>query len=212
MHKLFGFAFLLISSFSFAQFKIDSLNGNVKFIKVYTVADTSKKAIYQKCKEWVAINFKDSNSVIKLDTKDKILVKGLFDINYISNGYPITSNVDFVMSVSFKDGRYKLQMDNFIIVNNVNGQIVKTPINNYNPSMSYEEYKERLLKQAEEQTDEFIKKATYKILQNEKQLRKSYDETVEVSKNILGEVKTEIENTFVSLNNYVNKNSDDEDW
>ncbi len=63
-----------------------------QFSKIYDT-DLSKDAIKQKTEEWIALNFKDSNEVIKLNNENKIISKGYFDIGY---------KVYFSFIVSFK--------------------------------------------------------------------------------------------------------------
>ena len=66
------FLALLIPIVSYAQeIKYES----EVFSKVFQT-EKSNDEVYQRGKEWIAINFKSANDVLQLDTKEKLIVKG----------------------------------------------------------------------------------------------------------------------------------------
>ena len=66
------FLALLITLVSYAQ---ESNYDNGLYSKVFQT-EKSNEEVYQKSREWIAINFKSANDVLQLDTKEKLIVKG----------------------------------------------------------------------------------------------------------------------------------------
>ena len=101
MKNIITYIFVLMSLVSNAQdIKSDGNNG---FILISKAEGMSKSDIYQKVKEWFALNYNSANNVIQLDTQNKIIVKGSANVNM--GGSPTKSNHTF--SVSIKEGRFK---------------------------------------------------------------------------------------------------------
>ncbi|MDV7187923.1 DUF4468 domain-containing protein [Lutibacter sp. TH_r2] len=103
MKNLLILSFLLINTIVFSQTTNDNKNGYYEIIKVDSL---SKEQIYKRSKEWIALNYKSANDVIQFDTTDKIIVKGIFKIPYLT--YEHTYNHSLI--VSFKENRYKIEM------------------------------------------------------------------------------------------------------
>ncbi len=113
MKKLF-LIFILIPIYSYSQITLDTLTNNTVYSKIHEI-QKSKKELHQKAIEWIAINFKDANEVVKLNTEDKIIAKGNFSVDFSTNGYSTTYPVKFIMEIAFKEQKYKLDMNSFII-------------------------------------------------------------------------------------------------
>ena len=90
----------------------------LSFVTVETVdSATKKETLYLNGVEWVGKHFASASKVIQIADKDAglLLVKGSF--NYQAPGN-ILSGVDtrlisFMLKLSFKDGRYKIEMSDF---------------------------------------------------------------------------------------------------
>lgn len=91
---------IFIHSISFSQIQYHS-DSSFFFQKIYEI-ELPKQEIREKVNEWIAISFKNSNNVIKLNTEDKIILKGKLN----------NSDIDFDLITEFKDGRYKILLNN----------------------------------------------------------------------------------------------------
>ena len=70
-------ALFLIPLITLSQSVNENKDGFTEVIEV----ELSKEEIYNKIKEWVAINYKSAQDVIQLDSKDKIIIKGNISYN-----------------------------------------------------------------------------------------------------------------------------------
>ena len=101
MKNIFTYLLVLVSLVSNAQdIKSDGNNG---FTLISKAEGMSKLDIYQKAKEWIALNYNSANNVIQLDTENKIIVKG--SGSFFLSGLEFKSNHTF--SISIKEGRFK---------------------------------------------------------------------------------------------------------
>tara|TARA_R110001583_G_scaffold171794_2_gene325532 strand:- start:2167 stop:2835 length:669 start_codon:yes stop_codon:yes gene_type:complete len=103
MKRLLMLLILLTNTFAFSQTLNNDENGYYKIIEVDSL---SKEQIYNKSKEWIALNYKSANDVIQFDTNDKIIVKGIFKVPYLT--YEHTYNHSLI--ISFKENRFKIEM------------------------------------------------------------------------------------------------------
>jgi len=196
--------FLLFPLFLFSQMNIDTVSKTVSFSKVYELRKT-KAELHQLAQEWIAINFKDANEVIKLNTEDKLIAKGYFNISYSSSGYEIPSKVFFVFEVAFKENKYKLDLHTF----ELHLKEYTLPVENYYFANDYDYYIKILKEQFDNYTDKTTKKYFDKLLNNPDELNKMYADFKLVSLQISNKVNTEVTSTDHSLFNYVSKTSSD---
>jgi hypothetical protein len=110
---------VVITSMLFCVSSFAQQNPNpLAFVTVETVdSSTTKETLYLNGVEWVGKHFASASKVIQIADKDAglLLVKGSF--NYQAPGN-ILSGVDtrlisFMLKLSFKDGRYKIEMSDF---------------------------------------------------------------------------------------------------
>jgi hypothetical protein len=93
--------FLILIHFSTsAQIKYHA-DSTFYFESVYKV-ELNKEEIRNKTNEWIALNFKNSNNVIKMNSEDKIIAKGNLD----------SPDKDFDLIIEFKEDRFKILIDN----------------------------------------------------------------------------------------------------
>lgn len=103
--------FIVMISFSFNAYSQDTL---ISYREVVVVDSTAKADLYNRAKLWIVNSFKDSKSVIQLDNADQIISKGNFGSFYnyriMGSDRKIFGHVDFTLSITFKDGKYKAEM------------------------------------------------------------------------------------------------------
>jgi hypothetical protein len=83
-----------------------------KYSEVVEIQGKNSEQLYKSAKEWFALAFKSANDVIQLDDaiEKKIIGKGVKQVNYTVGKIPTYMNVFFTLSVQFKDGRYKYDL------------------------------------------------------------------------------------------------------
>lgn len=157
--------FSLLGFTSFAQdeseyFKKDEVSGDYYHEEVVEMAGLKKEEMFERAKKWVIANFKTADNNIKFDDKEfnivnsaaiKIDKKMFTGVNIKDGAY------DFKFQVWFKDGKYKVRVDNlmfYIIVERSGGFAEK---GDKNETYSYADLKDNkwgnyLKKQASEKT------------------------------------------------------------
>lgn len=95
------------------------------FLQTFISYSDSGTKNYNQVKEWIAINFNDANKVTQLDTKELIIVKGNFVVNYkyITNQ---SRRVSFMLRIEIKDSTYNATISNLVAMNpNVTAERLK---------------------------------------------------------------------------------------
>ncbi len=206
---------MLLPTFLVAQFKIDTLKAEGSFSKVYDV-QLSKEQLHQKSLEWIAITFKDSNEVIKLNTEDKVICKGFFNVDIISMGYKFKHKVYNIVEVAFKENKYKLDFHSFVVHASVQGTSFETPYSQYVSCLNKESYINYLnLLMVDNPTnglvsDKRVKKIYTKILSNPKLIDENMAKGVVFEKQYTSQIKNNVENLADDLNKYIMKKSSEE--
>lgn len=200
------FVFLLfLTSFYFcgAQIQIDSINKLIYFEQVHEI-DGESAILKDKAFEWVAKIFNNSNYVIRLNSKDKIIAKGTQKV--LKTDYDLTPiQFDYTLDLSFKDGRYKIELNNII------SQDVSISL------MTRSEYKAF----ATENTITAFKLLNVKDKLLEKELRKMDDEVyfdkissvyIKTAKENTENIKFELEKINLSLLSHMKSSTKKDDW
>src|SRR5690554_6549099 len=99
-----------LPALAFGQFKEDA-EKNLYFEKVYQV-EMDAPVIREKVFEWVATNFNDTEKVIQMNTENKIVVNGRLDNSLTVMNVPVSAHLKFIMSTEFREGRYKVLINN----------------------------------------------------------------------------------------------------
>ena len=92
----------------------------VEFIYIDSIPDSNKDKLYSNALEWIALNFKDATSVIKLQDKDagKIIAKGMTRLSYsykwLGSDMVSEYNQFFTIDISLKNNRYKIVFTDFV--------------------------------------------------------------------------------------------------
>ncbi|WP_352422269.1 DUF4468 domain-containing protein [Proteiniphilum sp.] len=103
---------------------IPSKNGKVFYTEVVNVENSKSIELYNNAKMWIASTFKSAKSVIQSDVEGtSIVVKGR--LNYVTDG-----DSPFILTIQFKDGRYKYELTDLYMDMNIAGKKVTYPIEN----------------------------------------------------------------------------------
>jgi Domain of unknown function (DUF4468) with TBP-like fold len=207
MNKIIFFLLLLITNFSFSQKINTEGNGYTEIVKADSLTKTE---IYNKLKEWISLNYKSANDVIQLDTKDKLIVKGNFVLEYVQSNTLLNMRVTNVLLLSIKDNRYKIDL---------------TPTEIYNPDYPSVKAGEDKIKIYI--TEQFMNKEVFTKYANElskqtyidmgyteKKIKKMLLSDYDLDESYIGAMdfynnfKKEINNIYTSIKNGVAKNDD----
>jgi len=93
-------------------------SGMIKYVEVVK-EDANKEELFKRCVRWVNSEYKNPNSVI--NTRD--MVNGKIELHHQFRVYntlesgtkAIAGTVMYTMIIRFKDGRYRVQMNDFLI-------------------------------------------------------------------------------------------------
>jgi len=222
MKKLLILLILLTNTFAFSQTINNDENGYYEIIKVDSL---SKKQIYNKSKEWIALNYKSANDVIQLDTEDKIIVKGIFKVPYLT--YEHTYNHSLI--ISFKENRFKVEMilnsmhtnlsSNINIIEkgflSTNSKNILKWINS-NPLLQEENIKKSFLEQFKI-LGFSEKKALKEWEKNKKDMLSIIPKSInaidmkDITQNV-EVIRKKIKNIFDSIEQYVNNKNSNDGW
>lgn len=204
MKKLFLLFLIPITVFG----QLQTQNGEWYFEKVYE-SDLSQAEIKGKVNEWIAMTFNDANTVIKMNTAEKIIVKGRTNFDYTYNGTLIPCDLSFSLITDLKDGRYKVTMEDFSLESSMGiGKKIITPIYP-NEGFTFEKFKEMYLSQIKAMPEQYQDPAM-KQFNNEDQLKKLYDESLIMNSEINKNFKTKTMGMVNDLITHVDKKN--EDW
>jgi hypothetical protein len=203
LHLILSFFTVLISQGAYSLHEVDSTTVlDVNYKKVVEI-DMSKEDIHDKTAEWFAFSFKDAKEVIQFDTEDKIIGKGYFSI-YLDK----QEKVWFSIEVAFKNNKYRIEIGNHTIPTD-NGDMI---ISNYTMDLKYSEYIENSRKAFEALDDGMVKRASLKMLKNERKMQELYRVTMQTRKSIIEQIMNHNEITANSLNIYLLQEKGEEDW
>ena len=118
---------ILLIAFPFIAFSQDPLT----FSEVIEVPGVDKNELFVRGREWFNENFKSSKDVLQISDKEtgELSGKGVMNVTYIFRylGERKTpTDVNFQMSVWVKDGRYKYEITNFIVSNEIAFGLITT--------------------------------------------------------------------------------------
>ncbi|WP_372744269.1 DUF4468 domain-containing protein [Lutibacter sp.] len=196
----------LMPILSFSQLVLNETKTDVIFEKIYEVNKT-KKEIHQKAMEWIAINFKDANEVVKLNTTEKVITKGNFNLDVSSHQYSFVATIKFIMEISFKENKYKLNMNSF------NASIDQNEVGLYQyfSNLDFNNFVKFYEKTRDEAKDKFTKKYMDKLLANENELKSQYENSLTTSNKFTKGSSNRVETIADDLFNYINSKTDN-DW
>jgi hypothetical protein len=111
MKKLIVMLLTLISVYTWGQVPL-------KYSEVIQVDSVSANELYNRAKLWLASSYNSSKEVLQIDNKNdgQIFGKALFVYKptvFVSSEQ-IKGNIDYAISITVKDGRYKYEVTNFV--------------------------------------------------------------------------------------------------
>ena len=103
-------------------FPFDSSTHKVDYQEVVHVDSLSKDELFTRSREWFALICRDSKSVIQMDDRQsgKMIGKGNSKGYYKMLLVEIPFRVNFTLSITCKDNRYRYEMTDFVITNDEN--------------------------------------------------------------------------------------------
>ncbi len=195
---------LVIPFISYSQINLDTINKKFSYSNVYEINKT-KKQLHQNAMEWIAINFKDANEVVKLNTDDKIISKGYFDVSYLNSGYQLTNKVFFILEISFKENKYKLEIHTLKF--NIDG--IESPVDWHFYNFEYSFYLKTMQKLSDEANTKYLKKYYAKLLADQPKMIENFETQKALSLSFTNALSLELDDTANDLFNYIAKKSED---
>lgn len=207
MKKTIILIFLILTTLSYSQKLTDNSKGYTEVIHT----ELKQDAIYQKLMEWISINYKSAQNVIQLDTKDKVITKGNTVLNYSSMNTIVKYSLSFTTVFSIQDNKYKVDLTPTDI-GSVNFPDIYTPLSMYemlmtNELLSLENYTIITRKQSLNYflSMGYSEKKSSKMIQKSNKYLVGYYDSYKLNKVAFDK---EINNTYTSIKNAVNKKDD----
>ena len=206
---------LLLPLFSLGQELNKTNDGYTEVVDI----ELSKKEIYQKLNEWVAISYNSAKDVIQLNTENKIILKGNFRVNFnvtTTKKYSFEYIISNSLSFSIRENKYKIDLkpsgvQSALDMSNVGLDMVIQYISS--SELSKDEFVDMLTNMSTKVWLEmgYSEKKIQKML-DKYTLNNIDDKYADYIYN-KGVFDSEINLIFDSVKNYVSSsNLDDEDW
>lgn len=185
---------VLIPYFSNGQIQYKD-DGSIYFDKVYQV-DLEKEEIKSSVNEWMALNFNDSDNVIKMNTTDKIIANGIVSVLYDKNKIDQVYRIKFSLITEFKKERYKILINNFSLEEGIPNIVIDKEL------ISKEEYKRLTIANAEKLGKT---KWAKKFIERDNKFSDLYEDAKRTNEFVLNVFLNEVKTMAGSLNNHVQK-------
>lgn len=129
--------------FDKTQLSIDESTRKVTFVEIDTLPGVNKDIIFSKALEWIAINFRDANSVIKLQDRigGKIIVKGWskedYKFTFWGEEFANVYNQWFMINITCRDNKYRIVFTDYSVESKarISGTVfipsTETPVEDY---------------------------------------------------------------------------------
>jgi hypothetical protein len=87
----------------------------LKFSEVIQIEGASSKNLHDRCLDWFAQAYNNSDEVLKSSSPDKLIAKPLIRYNprIFSGSEQTKGTIDYTIMVQFKDGRYRYSVYDF---------------------------------------------------------------------------------------------------
>jgi hypothetical protein len=109
------------NTLSYQEFKLNSRTGEIEIQDTLTFGELDKKVIFQRCLEWIAINY--GNLLYKDFDSGKIIASGLTDIDHYTESLaayfgvriqPVQTPVNYTMVLTIKENKIKYAITNIL--------------------------------------------------------------------------------------------------
>ena len=178
-----------------------------QFVKVIQAEGMSVEEIRTSIREWVSESYGSAESVIDLDSKTKIIVKGQVNLPQTSGEYKVDAKFKTTLTISYKESRFKVDLKFNSFFNPVTNSWDNLMLNQYKSiigkTLSKEEYFEITRRAFREQKMEKI---------GEKMLKRKGDSMYTDYLTSKKESNEEIARLYTSIETKVNSKSNEDDW
>lgn len=99
-------AVLFITANAYAQEINETNDGLTHIVNV----ELSQDEIYAKVNEWLAETYNSLPDVLKLDSKSKVMVKGIMNFSFKKRNLTLTPSAKHNLSISIRDNKYKADL------------------------------------------------------------------------------------------------------
>ncbi len=120
---------LILTLISFNTLVAQKVNTEIHgYSETYDAPEKNKDKLYNKLKEWIALNYNSAKNVIQLDSKEKIIVKGNF--SYFSKAFNNEIYFDHTLILSIKENKFKVDLilPEKVVVTEIFGKKIETQI------------------------------------------------------------------------------------
>jgi len=160
---------LLILGMIVFTFSMNAQSSEMEFVN--QAEGQTKSEIFSKVSKWIALNYNSANDVVQLSDVEggNIVVKAKTSTTVYSKGVPATSDYDYSLSVSVREGKYKVLITISKFPHDLNGGdldedfIIKTS--------SFYDGTTKQMKKIFGEKDEFIKNVEIAARDMQSQLR-----------------------------------------
>ena len=207
MKKLLFMSVMLFTLIVYSQGLNKAKNGYTKVINT----ELSKKEIYQKLNEWIAINYKSAKDVIQLNTEEKIITKGNFSVTFNVSKYVAIYSINNSLTFSIREKKFKIDLiPNSISYNGseVGAESFKQYFESFENIDTFTEYSLDAMYKGFLGMGYSEKKSKKNVKKYSSTIKDNYKDYL----NNLPIWNEQIKLTFKSIEDYVNKKSSDDDW
>ena len=97
---------LFITAPAYAQDLNDTNDGLTHVVNV----ELSQDEIYAKVNEWLAETYNSLPDVLKLDSKSKVMVKGIMNFDFKKGNISLAMSANHTLSISIRDNKFKADL------------------------------------------------------------------------------------------------------
>lgn len=197
--------------FSYSQIQYDE-NHNIYYQDVFEEGDISKESLKEKANAWLVKKFDNTNNGIKMNTSDNLIGKGRFDgVMRDGLGRNIPAEFGYTLEISFKDGRYRLTINQLTQkFTSSDFPQVDEPI--YYPYEDAQEYITHQRKVYESTYSGATLKAALNRLENENKVSRDMEKQWKYYNVVEPQIISHFEDLSKSLSSYIKTDSSNDDW
>ena len=203
--------FLMIPMFCLSQIKYDESSRQIFYQEVFEVEGT-KEALREKANAWLVKTFDNTNRGVKMNTSDNLIAKGNFDGTMRDGlGRMIPAKFGYTLEVSFKEGRYRMTI-NQITQKFQHPDLPVTEVKVVYPITEHNEYVSFQKNLIETMYSGLNMKAALKRLDKPSKVQKDIDRQVKHYNVVEPQIISHFKDLSSSLYNYIKSDNSEEDW
>lgn len=103
--------------------KLPIINDEIRYEEIIVDSALKGKDVYRNARKWLVETFNDSKAVIEFvdEERNHVIGKGMVRFNFSSGLIAYRNLLDFVISITGKDGKYKYEIYNFRLSSSMAG-------------------------------------------------------------------------------------------